>query len=69
MATEGAKACLKFAKRRLRLAEVYSFTAVINKRSENVMKKIGMKKLGGFDHPKVPDGSSLKRHVLYHITL
>ncbi len=66
-ATEGARACLQYGFRELKLSEVYSFTAVSNFRSENVMKKIGMTKIGEFDHPKLPEKHWLQKHVLYKI--
>jgi RimJ/RimL family protein N-acetyltransferase len=67
-ATEAAKACLQFGFDTLKLSEIYSFTAVNNIRSENVMKKIGMIKEGYFEHPSVEDGHILKKHVLYKIS-
>ncbi|HET9136268.1 MAG TPA: GNAT family N-acetyltransferase [Candidatus Kapabacteria bacterium] len=63
-ATEGAAACLEYGFSVLGLDEILSFTATHNTRSENVMKKIGMQKIGEFDHPALP-GSWLERHVLY----
>lgn len=66
LATEGARACLDFGFR-LGLKEIYSFTSVHNLRSERVMRKIGMTKLGEFEHPKVPDGNWLRKHVLYKV--
>ena len=66
-ATEGAKACLEYGFNELNFNRVYSFTAVINKPSENVMKKIGLKKIGEFSHPRVEEDSFLKPHVLYKI--
>ena len=66
-ATEGAKACLEYGFNKLNLDTIYSFTAQINKPSENVMKKIGLKKVGEFKHPRVEDSSLLKPHVLYKI--
>jgi len=50
-ATEGAIRCLQFAFDELQLNEVFSFTALLNKRSEKVMQKTGMKKAGEFAHP------------------
>lgn len=67
-ATEGARACLDYAFGVLGLDEILSFTATLNQPSETVMKRIGMKKAGEFDHPKLEEGSPLKRHVLYKIT-
>jgi RimJ/RimL family protein N-acetyltransferase len=64
-ATEAAKACLEFGFDNLGLKEIYSFTSIHNKRSENVMIKIGMVKEGEFDHPLMDEGHFLRRHVLY----
>lgn len=41
-ATEAAIACLNYAKQELKLSKVVSFTSLLNKRSEQVMQKIGM---------------------------
>ena len=45
-------------------------TAVGNVRSRAVMNKLGMTHDpdDDFDHPRVPDGHWLKRHVLYRMT-
>ncbi|MEL6676493.1 MAG: GNAT family N-acetyltransferase [Bacteroidota bacterium] len=64
-ATEGARACLDFAFESLGMSEVYSFTALQNLPSQGVMKKIGMYRVGEFDHPKLTKGHALERHVLY----
>jgi [ribosomal protein S5]-alanine N-acetyltransferase len=66
-ATEAAKVCLEYAFNTLKIAEIYSFTAVNNTRSEHVMKKVGMTKQGLFEHPLIEDGNILKQHVLYKI--
>jgi RimJ/RimL family protein N-acetyltransferase len=66
-ATEAARAVLRYAFDVLRLPEVVSFTAVINLPSRRVMEKLGMQRRDDFDHPRVPDGSPLRRHVLYRI--
>src|ERR1700722_13575950 len=60
-ATEGAAACLRYGFEELGLERIYSFTAVPNVRSERVMQKIGMKKAGEFDHPKLKEGHWLRR--------
>ena len=67
-ATEAAKACLTFAFDQLKLDEIFSFTSVHNQRSEHVMQKIGMDKMGFFDHPLIADGHALKKHVWYKIS-
>jgi len=67
-ATEGAQACLKYGFEILDLSEIYSFTALSNQPSINVMKKIGLKKQDKtFEHPKVEVGSPLREHVLYRM--
>lgn len=66
-ATEGAKACLAYAFDELGKKEIYSFTSTVNTPSETVMKRIGMEKAGEFEHPRVPEGSPLRKHVLYKI--
>ncbi|GAA1703225.1 hypothetical protein GCM10009792_24230 [Microcella alkalica] len=47
--------------------EVLSFTATSNARSAAVMERIGMVRDldGDFEHPRVPEGSSLRPHVLH----
>jgi 3-dehydroquinate dehydratase / shikimate dehydrogenase len=66
-ATEGALASLKFGFEELGLDEVVSMTTTQNVRSRRVMEKVGMThdKADDFDHPRVPEGHPLKRHVLY----
>ena len=66
-ATEAATAALAFAYETLGLDEVVSFTAVTNLRSRAVMERLGMTHDPGddFDHPALPPGHPLRRHVLY----
>jgi ribosomal-protein-alanine N-acetyltransferase len=64
-ATEGASGCLDYGFRKFSFDKVYSFTAKLNIRSENVMKKTGMIKIREFNHPNVYDESPLREHVLY----
>lgn len=67
-ATEAAKAVLTLAAGH-GLHRLYSFTATTNIPSERVMQKIGMTKIGEFDHPRLGEDSPLRRHVLYGIDL
>ncbi|WP_458258810.1 GNAT family N-acetyltransferase [Spiroplasma endosymbiont of Dactylopius coccus] len=69
MATETAKKCLKYAKNNLKLTEIYSFTSILNIKSENVMKRIGMKKIKEFYHPKINKSDILTKHILYKINI
>jgi ribosomal-protein-alanine N-acetyltransferase len=52
---------------RLGLDEIVSFTTTTNERSQRVMQKLGMHRdpAEDFDHPALPEGSPLRRHVLY----
>ena len=68
-ATEGATAALQHAFGALQLSEVVAFTAPGNARSRRVMEKLGMRydPTADFDHPLIPSGHPLCRHVLYRI--
>lgn len=67
-ATEAAQEALRYAFENLHLAEIVSFTSVINKQSQNVMKKIGMADTRkNFMHPSLPAGDRLQEHVLFKI--
>jgi RimJ/RimL family protein N-acetyltransferase len=68
-ASEGARAALAYAFEELSLPEVISFTSTTNERSQAVMRRIGLTRdpADDFDHPKVPEGSRLRRHVLYRL--
>ena len=69
LASEGARVVLNHAFEDLRLKEVVSFTTPANVRSRRVMEKIGMNHhpADDFDHPSLPTGHALKRHVLYRV--
>lgn len=68
-ATEAARATLDDAFGRVGLAEVVSFTSVPNVRSQAVMRRLGMvhDPADDFNHPNLPAGHRLSRHVLYRI--
>lgn len=66
-ATEGAKKCLEFAFTKLNLDNVISTCTVKNYKSENVMKKIGMKKIGEFNHPKLKEYPKYEKCVCYGV--
>jgi ribosomal-protein-alanine N-acetyltransferase len=68
-ATEAGKKALEIAFHELSLQEVVSFTAVRNKRSEAVMKRLGMfNTKRNFQHPGVSLSDSSSEHILYKIT-
>jgi RimJ/RimL family protein N-acetyltransferase len=66
-ATEGAHAALKYGFEIIGLSEIVSFTVPLNLPSRRVMEKIGMthNSADDFDHPLIPEGHPLRRHVLY----
>ena len=67
-ASEAAKASLAIAFKKLDLPEVYSFTSVLNKKSQAVMERIGMVNMNqNFDHPMMPKNSPLMEHVFFRI--
>ena len=69
-ATEGAKAILDFAFKKLGQEEIVSFTSKLNSPSIAVMKRIGIVKdpKGCFDHPEIPKGHPLRPHILYRVS-
>lgn len=66
-ATEGAKRCLQYAFDELGLDKVISVCTISNIKSENVMKKIGMTKIGEFDHPEMINHPGYEKHFCYEI--
>lgn len=70
LATEGARAALRLGFETYGLREIVSFTVPHNLRSRRVMEKLGMTHdpAEDFEHPRLPEGHSLRRHVLYRTT-
>jgi len=68
-ATEGARAAITFGFESLKLEEIVSFTVPGNHRSRRVMERLGMSRDPDqdFDHPSLPIGHPLRRHVLYRL--
>ena len=68
-ATEAARLALDYGFNALQLKEMVSFTAAGNLRSRRVMERAGMQRdfAGDFDHPRIPEGHALRRHVLYRL--
>jgi len=68
-ATEAARAAAHYGFETLRLPEVLSFTVPGNVGSRRVMEKLGMTRdpSDDFDHPSLPPGHALRRHVLYRL--
>jgi RimJ/RimL family protein N-acetyltransferase len=70
LSTEGARAVVREAFDNLQIPELLSFTVPENLRSRRVMKTIGMTHdpADDFDHPSLPEGHPLRRHVLYRLS-
>ncbi len=68
-ATEAARLALGYGFGPLAIPEVVSFTSTVNTRSREVMERLGMQRDGAedFDHPSLPEGHPLRRHVLYRL--
>jgi ribosomal-protein-alanine N-acetyltransferase len=68
-ATEAARAALACGFGPLGLDEIVSFTTPANTPSRRVMEKLGMTRdpADDFDHPLLPEGHPLRRHVLYRL--
>ena len=66
-ATEAARTATAYAFGELGLERIVSFTAAGNERSRAVMRRLGMRHdpAEDFDHPALPPGHPLRRHVLY----
>jgi ribosomal-protein-alanine N-acetyltransferase len=71
LATEGAQAVVQHAFSALTIRALVAFTVPANLRSRRVMEKLGMTHdpLDDFDHPLLPAGHPLRRHVLYWLAL
>lgn len=69
-ATEAAIAVRGHAFDVLHLEELVSFTVPANARSRRVMERLGMSRAAedDFDHPGLPQGHPLQRHVLYRLS-
>jgi len=68
-ATEAAERAVSFGFSELDLEEIVSLTVPANAASRRVMEKIGMHHNpdDDFDHPRLPKGHPLQRHVLYRL--
>ena len=69
-ASEAARASIAYAFETIGLDGLVSFTAVANRRSRQVMERIGMTRDpdGDFLHPKLPADHPIAPHVLYRLS-
>ena len=68
-ASEAAQTAVAAGFDELGLEEIVAFTVPANFRSRRVMERLGMTHdaADDFDHPDVPEGHALRRHVLYRL--
>jgi RimJ/RimL family protein N-acetyltransferase len=68
-ALEAARAAIDDGFGRLSLDEIVAITVVDNWRSRRVMERLGMTRDSAedFEHPRLPEGHPLRRHVLYRV--
>lgn len=69
LASEAARAALAFGFEQAGLGEIVAMTLPANRRSRAVMERLGMKRdpADDFDHPRLPEGHPMRRHVLYRL--
>ena len=68
-ALEAARAAVDDGFGRIGLAELVAYTVTGNRASRQVMERLGMTRdpAEDFDHPRLPEGDPLRRHVLYRL--
>lgn len=68
-AREAAEASLGWVWDNLDVASVSAITVIGNRRSWGLMERLGMARVHGddFDHPNVPAGNPIRRHITYRI--
>jgi ribosomal-protein-alanine N-acetyltransferase len=67
-ATEAARAAIEDGFTRVGLPEIVALTALGNVASMRVMERLGMTRTIEFDHPLVPEGNPVRRHILYRLS-
>jgi ribosomal-protein-alanine N-acetyltransferase len=69
-ATEAARAGVAYGFGPGGLDEIMSWTVPANERSRAVMRRLGMTHdaADDFDHPRLPEGHPMRRHVLYRLS-
>jgi len=69
-ASEAARAAVAHGFGPLGLDELVALTVPANRRSQGVMRRLGMSRVasGDFEHPAVPEGHRLRPHILHRLT-
>ncbi len=70
LAHEAASAALDWGFRTGRIHEIVACTLPVNTRSRALMERLHMRRdpKDDFDHPAIPEGHPMRRHVLYRIS-
>lgn len=67
-AEEAARLALAHGFGPLGLDRIVAFTPPANAPSWTLMEKLGMRREGVFEHPRLPEGHRLRSHLLYAVT-
>ena len=68
LATEGAIRVLQFGFEQLEIKEIFASAPTVNHPSIRLMSKIGMTRIGEFNHPRLADFPELEKCELFSIT-
>lgn len=66
-ATEAGLEALRIGLHEVRLPRIWSITAVLNERSQAVMRRLGLSERSRYLHPTLPPEHELAPHVAYRI--
>lgn len=67
LAREAAEAALRFGFGPAGLRRIVAFTTPLNAPSWTLMRRLGMREIGRFDYPELPEGHALRPSVVYEI--
>ncbi|MGG5823132.1 GNAT family N-acetyltransferase [Falsiroseomonas sp. HW251] len=67
LAEEAARLALAHAFGPAGLPRIHAWTPPGNEPSWRLMEKLGMRRVGIFDHPRIPEGHPIRPHLLYVI--
>jgi RimJ/RimL family protein N-acetyltransferase len=67
-AEEAARIALAHGFGPLKLEKIVAFTTPANLRSRGLMERLGMHPDGAFEHPNLPEGHPMRRHLLYRLS-
>ncbi len=68
LAEEAARVALAYGFGPAGLDRIVAFTPPANVPSWSLMEKLGMRREGSFDHPRLAEGHPLRQHLLYAVT-